>query len=125
VENDGQLLSRYDPVKGGRLLTFMITVAKFIVNRHFRSEERRSKCEFEALRDRPHYSAADSADPDQSLEAFLSTLSRGERDFCTRYLLEAPSGNGKQSENGHSPSGIWQVSRRVYRKLVGFLGGDA
>lgn len=41
VKNDGELLLRYDPARGARLVTFIQTVAKDILNRHRRSERRR------------------------------------------------------------------------------------
>ena len=53
IENDGRLLARYDPRRGARLITFLRTVAKTEVCRHFRREGRRQRREQIALRARP------------------------------------------------------------------------
>ena len=94
IENDGRLLARYDPQKGGRLITFLRTVAKTEVCRHFRREGRRQSCERIALRERPAHQRADDPQTTASLGEFLPTLTVGEREFYEDHLAGRPAGRG-------------------------------
>ena len=78
VEKDGELLLRYDPECGARLITFMRAIARDIMCRHFRSERRRSIRECEASREHPGHLSAQIDQVDISLEEFLARGSRPE-----------------------------------------------
>ena len=127
VANDGKLLARYDPAHGGRLTTFMRAIAKDLVCRHFRSEQRRLDREREASQDKPPHHADDRDRLESSLDEFLETLEPGERQFCDEHLLSSPGdGNGEAGQNGElSHAGFWRRTRRVYRRLLGFLGAGS
>jgi hypothetical protein len=117
VANDGELLSRYDPGRGARLITFMRTMAKDEISRHYRAEFRRRERLLAALRERPQHHA-DLGHASSSLAEFLGTLTPNERTFCSEYLLaQAPEGTAAK----HSMANVWQLSRRVYQKLLRFL----
>lgn len=118
VANDGALLARYNPRRKARLITFMRTLAKDEIGRHFRSEVRRRERELVALRERPPQQGDGPEHPAGALTEFLDTLTPGERAFCGGYLL-APAVEGDSS--GYSSSTVWQFTRRVYQKLTKFL----
>jgi hypothetical protein len=118
VANDGALLMRYDPGRGARLITFMRALAKDEINRHFRAEIRRRERELVAGRARPQNQAPEAGESSGSLAEFLGTLTPHEQVFCRDYLLAEPSGT---TQPAHSRANIWQLSRRVYQKLLRFL----
>jgi len=118
VANDGELLARYNPKRKARLITFMRTLAKGEISRHFRAELRRRERELVALRERPQHQGAESGQPTSSLSEFLGTLSPGERGFCNEHLLAEGSDAGAVA---YSSANIWQLTRRVYQKLARFL----
>ena len=123
--NDGELLSRYDPQRGARLTTFFRIVAKDETSRYFRTERRRREREAVALRERKQGLTADITPPAASLGEFLATLTPHERGFCGDYLLSAPAGSGVQRQSSLSPTTIWQLTRRIHRKLMKFLDKEA
>ena len=118
VANDGEMLLRYDPNRGARLATFLRGLAKHELARHFRQETRRRRRELSALRERPQYGDNNSSPPASALADFLNTLTPGERGFCNDYLLAEPAA---AAEAAHSTATVWQLSHRVYRKLLHFL----
>jgi hypothetical protein len=119
VANDGALLTRYTPKRGARLTTFMRAVAKDEICRHFRTEIRRRERELSALRERPRRNATDLGPAVSGLKEFLVTLSPREQSFCCEVLLaEPPAG----PEEPRSTANIWQLTHRVYQKLLQFLG---
>jgi hypothetical protein len=118
VANDGELLARYDPKRGARLVTFMRALAKDEICRHFRTEFRRRERELVAARGHAHREIA-LVDPSiTSLGEFLDTLTEHERGFCNEYLLAEPPEVEKRS---FSAANIWQLSRRVYQKLARYI----
>ena len=119
VANDGALLARYTPKRGARLITFMRTLARDEICRHFRSEIRRRQREVSALRERPRRHATYFGPAGSGLKEFLVTLSPREQSFCCEVLLaEPPVG----PEEPRSAANIWQLTHRVYQKLLQFLG---
>lgn len=120
VAKDGELLSRYNPKRGARLVTFLRALAKDEIARHIRGEVRRRKRELSALRERPRDPMNDFGQSGDSLSEFLCTLTPHERVFCNDYLLAEPSST---QEPSHSTANIWQLSHRIYRKLLRFLDG--
>jgi hypothetical protein len=122
VADDGKVLAKYDPARGGRLTTFMRAIAKGAVGQYLRSEQRRLDREREATYGKPPHHADDQDQVDSTVEEFLETLGPGERQFCDEHLLSSP-GDGDGDQNGKvSRASFWHRSRRVYRRLLGFLG---
>jgi DNA-directed RNA polymerase specialized sigma24 family protein len=122
VANEGQLLSKYDPQRGARLLTFMVALAKDLVCRHFRSERRRAERELVAAQERPAHHSDDLDQSESFLEEFLGTLNAEERQFLNDYLLENPADVAK-GDGRHLPrTTVWQRTRRLYKQMVRFLG---
>ncbi len=119
VANDGEMLSRYKPSRGARLITFMRARATSEIARYFRTEVRRRKRELAALRERPKHQAQDGAQPVNILAEFLDTLTPRERVFCSEHLLGESSDVVGQT---FTPSNIWQLSHRIRRKLLRFMG---
>jgi hypothetical protein len=118
VANDGELLSRYKPSRGARLITFMRARANSEIVRYIRTEVRRHKRELVALREKPQYQGQDEAQPVNILAEFFGTLTPRERVFCSEHLL------GESSDvlaPAYSTSNIWQLSHRIRRKLLRFL----
>lgn len=124
VANDGELLTRYDPNRGARLITFMRAIARDIISRHFRSERRRTIREIEASRARPQLHAADLDHIDISLAEFLGTLTQSDRQFCGDCLLGPPEAANDESTADYSRTTFWQKTHRIYDKFVQFLGHD-
>jgi hypothetical protein len=119
VANDGELLTRYNPNRGARLGTFLRALAKDEIARHFRAEVRRRKRELSALRERPQHQGRDPDYPVNSLGEFLGTLTPHERAFCSDHLLAETS--AATNEKPCAAANVWQLSHRIYRKLVKFL----
>jgi hypothetical protein len=119
VANDGALFSRYKPSRGARLITFMRARATTEIARYIRSEVRRRKRELVALRNRPQHQGQDGAQPVNVLGEFLGTLTPCEQVFCNDQLLGEPSDAADQP---YSTANIWQLSHRIRRKLLRFLG---
>ncbi len=124
VDNDGELLLRYDPDRGARLITFMRALAKDMLRRHFRSERRRQGREAIATKDKPCQHEAESDRTDSTLDEFLATLSPSEQRFCHQYLINAPADGGAASLS-YSQVNVWQKTRRLYKRLLEFLGKEA
>lgn len=127
VAGDGERLSRYDPARGARLITYLRAIALDEVRRHFRSERRRRNREFEFSRQRPQHYSTESDQVDVTLNEFLETLSSSEREFCREYLLDTTDSNGKSgpTEKKLTRANFWQKTHRVYERFVRFFGNDA
>jgi DNA-directed RNA polymerase specialized sigma24 family protein len=117
VANDGALLARYSPGRGARLITYMRALAKDEICRHFRSELRRRERELVALRNKSPQHGIDLAQSVHAMEEFLATLTPHERGFCQDFLLTEPA----DSPDRFSPSSIWQLTHRIYQKLLRFV----
>ena len=124
VANDGDLLARYDPGRGGRLITFMRAIARDLMGRHFRAERRRTARECEASRGRAPYYSEQRDLVDGALDEFLGTLTLEERQFCGDYLLNRPDMGEKFPAGGLSRANLWQKTHRVYIRFLRFFGDD-
>ena len=118
VANDGKLLARYSPECGARLITFMRALARDEICRHFRAEIRRRQRECSSLRERSQRGGIDAGQSAIGLPDFLATLTPQEHSFCCEVLLAEPIPGGDISR---SASNIWQLTHRVYKKLLHFL----
>jgi len=121
VENDGELLERFDASRGARMMTFLRALARDEISRHFRTERRRREREYTAFQDRPRHTDPALPGPDASLSDFLGTLTPHERGFADEHLLNRPSEPDPAAEPPSSPSNFWQLTRRIRRKLLEFL----
>jgi len=117
IEKDGRLLARFDPRRGARAITFLRTVAKTEVRRHFRRQRRRRRRERIALCGRPAHQPADDDQTTASLWEFLDALTGCERAFYNHQLGDAD--RKPLSANGR------QLRHRIRAKLLRFLGREA
>ena len=118
VANDGELLGRFDPARGARLITFMRALAKDEIGRHFRTELRRRERELIAAREKGVNQDEDLAESVSSMREFLTTLTPHERSFCDEFLMGVPDDGTRQRR---SPASIWQLTHRVYKKFLRFF----
>jgi hypothetical protein len=121
VAKDGERLTRYDPKRGARLVTFLRALAKDEMARHFRGEIRRRKREVVALRGRRKHHRHHAGPPADSLAEFLPTLTPREQVFCNDYLLAEPS---VAAEQPYTSANVWQLTHRIYQKLLRFLNAQ-
>jgi len=94
VDHDGELLTRYDPQRGTRLITFIRAIAKDRICRYFRSEKRRRTRETLALAQSGREYTSPEMYADAALSEFLETLTPREREYADEYLL-VPAGVGE------------------------------
>ncbi len=121
VANDGALLTRFDPSRGNRLITFMRAIARDEAKRYFRTEARRREREEAATREKAAAAIPDGPTPQVLVEEFLTTLSPADRSFCLQHVLTAsPQERGQLTSQ---PAG-WQQTHRLYKKLLAFLGRE-
>jgi len=121
VANDGELLARYKPKRGARLITFLRALAKDEIVRHIRSEVRRRNREVASLRVRPKHLGQDDSQSSNILGEFFGTLTQSEKIFCSNYLLAAPADAVDQT---YTKANVWQLSHRIRRKLNHFFNQD-
>jgi hypothetical protein len=124
IDNDGELLAKYDIDRGARLITFLRAVAKDEISRYFRTERRRRRRERTAWEEKPLHHAPDHGQPATVLAEFFSTLTPHERDFCGEVLLCSPADTEADSppaRQERSSASAWQLTHRIHRKLLDFL----
>ncbi|MCC6127018.1 MAG: sigma-70 family RNA polymerase sigma factor [Pirellulales bacterium] len=122
VDRDGKQLTKYSPRRGS-ILTYIRLIARKEISHHFRSEQRRLKKEFASL---VHRNRRESADRSESLSSmlaeFLSSLTPRERDFCCEYLHVSGDDNAMLADHSFSSAYIWQMTRRIYKKFLSYVG---
>ena len=121
VANDGELLTRFNPSRGARLITFMRAIARDEAKRYFRTEVRRREREAIATRERSTSATPDGPSSYVLIEEFLTTLSPDDRTFCLQHALapSSPDIGGPPTEDAR-----WQHTRRLYKKMLAFLGRE-
>ena len=123
VADDGELLTRYDPKRGARLLTFIRAIAKDQMCRYFRSEKRRRKREAISLRASDRESLPAEMHMDVSFDEFLESLPPREQEFVRTRLLDNPNAVTPAGDEPEiSLTNAWQLTHRIRMKLVRFLG---
>jgi DNA-directed RNA polymerase specialized sigma24 family protein len=126
VADDGKLLERYDPAWGARLITFLRALAKGMVSNYFRTEHRRRTRERVAIGEKSPRYVADTGEPESLLAEFRATLTSHESDFMGEQLLAEISDDAaaahRPPREPSSRAANWQVTHRIYRKLLAFLG---
>ena len=127
IQNDSRLLVQYDVRRNARLITFLRTVAKTEVSRHFRRENRRLIREQISLSEKPMYQIPDDAQAAAELREFLSTLTPTERNFYDHHLAERQSDD---EDIDHEPQAIdtkplssnaRTLRHRIREKLIKFM----
>jgi DNA-directed RNA polymerase specialized sigma24 family protein len=122
VDHDGKQLTKYN-VRRGSVLTFIQWIAKKETANYFRSEQRRLKNEIASLTKKNRSENTNRAESLQTLlTEFIASLTPHERDFCFEYLQISPDDNRIRLEKNYSPANIWQLTRRIYKKFVSYLG---
>ncbi len=119
--NDGVLLTRFDPSRGNRFITFMRAIARDEAKRYFRAEVRRKGREAIATRERSVVATPEGLAPHVLVEEFLTTLSPEDRSFCLEHVLATPSRNGVEPSSRQAG---WQKTHRLYEKFLAFLGRE-
>ncbi|MCC7087166.1 MAG: hypothetical protein IT427_19360 [Pirellulales bacterium] len=120
VAANGVLLNRYDANRGSRLTTFLASLARHELLKHWRGEQRREDRERKALRNRP-YRQIDGLDRTQIYwHEFLTTLSAREQQFVQEVLLASPD---QDSASNFTPTNAWQLRKRVMAKLRRYFNG--
>jgi hypothetical protein len=59
------------------------------------------------------------------LSEFLTSLTPHERDFCRDYLHISTDNDKTVLVNCYSSANIWQLTRRIYKKLQIYLGSTS
>ena len=119
VADDGKLLSRYTPARNASLITFMRFVARDNIKRYVRSEMRRRQREAVALRQNSSSRENSHEAISDSIDNFLATLTPRDRKFCHEFLLQLPEDGPIELRKS---ARIWQRTRRLYLKMIEFLG---
>ncbi|WP_425616596.1 hypothetical protein NA78x_000245 [Anatilimnocola sp. NA78] len=118
VRNDGELLARFDPLRGCRLTTFLAILAKSEARQYFRGERRRRAREEAASRCAPEHHSDDTWLRLDTEEQFMETLTPAESEYYRTVLIGEGDGLvGPKYSNGNS----WQLRHRVRTKMLRFL----
>jgi hypothetical protein len=122
LKNDGARLRKYDPRRGAGILTFLKLIAYDEISRHFLSEQRRMKREIIGHSRKPGCGGGLDELITSSLSEFIITLSPREQDFCNEYLLLSADEDGARSDSSYSATNIRQLTHRIYKKFLGYIG---
>ncbi len=125
VDKDGQLLTRYDPRRGARLLTFLKAITRTVVSDYFRAEHSLHKREMAASDEKPQWKSPEHREPFALLGEFLDTLTCGEKQFCDEVLLASPLPDQPPSKPDRASVAARAMTYRIRKKLRKFLGKDA
>jgi len=122
VQNNFELLDRFDVNRGCRLTTFLSMLARTQLRIFFRSEKRRRVREREAYR--PEIVSPLEAIPCEgnlSEQEFVSTLTSAERAFYEQVLVSHENSSGAT----YGAPETSQLRHRIKKKLTNFLqSGD-
>lgn len=118
IKDDFDLLRRYDANRGCRFSTFLSLLAKNETKMFLRSERRRRDRERASSRTLDQIAQLEF--DNQSAEEFLLTLTPTERTFYQKVLVH--SDEPAEGTSDYSSSNVWQLTRRVKKKLQAFLG---
>jgi hypothetical protein len=122
VDQDGKRLTKFNPRRGS-VHTFLRLLARKETSRYFLAERRRLKKEMSSILKRNHSAtAAQSESLPAMLAEFLASLTPRERAFCGEYLHVGADGDGARLETPYSSANIWQITRRIYKKFLSYIG---
>ncbi len=123
VNRDGAGLAKFDPQRGG-IHTFLKYVAQDEIHAIFAPNAARLKHELKSMR-RDRLTAGDRNESlGSTIAEFIATLTPHERQFCEEYLLLTAAEDGDFSPAAYSSTNVWQLTRRVYKKFMRYLGRD-
>jgi hypothetical protein len=123
IEKDGAKLRKYDPKRGAGILTFLKLIAYDEISRYILSNQRRIKREMVSQMRKGRSKATTSGESmTAALSEFLVTLSPREQAFCREHLLLVEDENGVQSDFACSATNIRQITHRIYKKFLNFIG---
>ncbi len=119
VQDDGDLLNRFDAERDARLSAYLAALARYQVLTYFRSERRRHARESNAKRIDGTTHAESEGEPAARLDEFLATLSAREREFLDWCLCPPDAGDCVPfSPTGNSDS---QMRFRLRQKIHDFF----
>ena len=124
VADDGKLLERYTPARKASLITFMRVLARDEIKRYVRSEVRRRQREVAVSSQRSDGRNNAHEGSGDAISDFLTTLTPRERRFCHEFLMQPREDDltDKLDPAHVSPANVWQRTRRLYLKMLDFLG---
>ncbi len=122
IDNDGELLGKFDTGKMARLGTFVKAIAREKVRRYVREERRRGRREVEMCRTRSYPQVTTPDESHTTLLDFRETLTPGEKRFLDSRFADSSISDGSPapSDADNSPR-IWQLTSRLRRKLLAFF----
>lgn len=120
VKDDGEVLRKYTPRYGARLGTFLRSIARDLVARHVRSEQRRRDREAASAAEKPAFHSPDAS---PEFNEFFASLTPQEREFLGEFLSAEDRDLLGSYCGPSSRSGIWRVTQEIKRKLFGYFGG--
>jgi hypothetical protein len=122
VDRDGKQLAKYNPRRGS-ILTFIRLIARKEISHHFRAEQRRLKKELSSMVRKNQPRNLDPSDfLPTMLAEFLASLTPRERDFCYEHLQISASESRMPANKLYSSASIWQLTRRIYKKFLSYIG---
>jgi hypothetical protein len=122
VAKDGEQLTKYRMHRKS-ILTFIRLLARRVITDYFRTERRRMKNEFSSLIEKKRSEIVTHAETLPLLwTEFLALLTPRERQFCFEYLQVSPDDRRIEIDDGYSPANIWQLTRRIYKKFLSYIG---
>ena len=123
VDKDGKRLSNTIPGEAGSHLSE--AHLRDGISRDIRSDAAGCKREFFCFfRSNQSGGSGKHESHTTSLSEFFATLTPQEQGFCGDYLLAASGNNGEQPNPSYSTANIWQLTRRVYKKFLNYIGKD-
>lgn len=122
VQNNCEVLKRFDVNRGCRLATYLSMLAKTQSRILLRSERRRRTREREVCRPEMRFPNEEvPCDGNLSEQEFVDTLTSLERTFY-REVLSTPAISGEKLQ--YRPPEISQLRHRIKKKLARFLQGE-
>jgi DNA-directed RNA polymerase specialized sigma24 family protein len=122
VDRDGLQLTKYKSSRGS-LMTFIRLIARKEVSHYFRSEQRRLKNELAGFTRGNREAFVQRGESISTMLAeFMTSLTPREREFCYEYLQISSDDRRSTRETNYSPANIWQLTRRIYKKFLTYIG---
>jgi hypothetical protein len=124
IDNDGELLARFDAERNAQLGTFLRAVARDRVRMYLRAEKRRIERELAACRERPRPYDTGPDETGAALADFRQRLTAGEQEYLDECLLGLgdDDADGADDDPRRGRARLWQFASRLRRKLHKFLG---
>jgi DNA-directed RNA polymerase specialized sigma24 family protein len=122
VDRDGLQLAKYKPSRGS-LMTFIRLIARKEVSHYFRAEQRRLKKELAGFARGNRQAFVQRGESISTMVGeFMTSLTPREREFCYEYLQISSDDRRVSRETTYSSANIWQLTRRIYKKFLNYIG---